>query len=150
MNEDISRMIKKILREAFGKYEVLVYTAKTNGIAIPRPRVFVLRGANGALLIWPGRNDEGKLTKHLFNINGGQGRDTIHISFIHERDVKEIIGQDPRAALRVLRQAESLLGWVKAREEGVRRSIEEKRRQQAHVEEYLNAEIALRKLGDMP
>lgn len=149
-NEDIILIIVNILREALEKYETLAKLATANGVAIPRPRTFVMRGANCAILMWPGTDDKGNLKTSLLDITAKWGSDTIYMLSIREKYVKAIVGEDPRAALRVLRQAESLLGWVNAREEGVRRSIEEKQRQQAHVEEYLEAEIALRKLGGMP
>lgn len=150
MNEEIILIIVKILREALEKYENLAKLATANGVSAPRPRTFVMRGANCSVLLWPGTDDKGNLKTSLLDITAKWGSDTIHMISLREKYVKAIVGEDPRAALRVLRQAESLLGWVNAREEGIQRSIAEKQRQQAHVEEYLDAEIALRKLGGMP
>lgn len=154
MNGEIIIAIYEVLKDAFKTYRKAQELAKQYNVAQIRPRTFILRGTRGAFLRWPAPHGFHTVSaENYFAVSsdsdskrlGIHSTETVMPHFIYD-----IVGKDERAALRVLRQAEALRAWVKAREEGIQRAIDEIKSQRARFHDTLEAEIALRKLGGMP
>lgn len=149
MDDAIVRMITDTLSDAFSVYENAKKMGKQYKAPQIRPRQFVLRGTDGAVMEWPATDFAGKSDDRFCRvIEASDHTQYFRIDkAVPEEDVRALVREDERAALRILRQAEVLRNWCKAREEGVKRAIAEIQRQRARFRETLDAEVTIRKLG---
>ena len=148
MNEEVVNIIWNEMRETFGLARQAETMLKDKNVPAVRPRRFCLHGTKGKWLAWPAI-EGGKYDTHLYEYCVGeykQAASPTYLSTLREVIVK-VIGNDPRAALRVLRQVQAMRMWCEARLEGLNRAEAEMLRQKARFAEALEAEIAIKKLG---
>lgn len=122
MNEDTVRIIAKILRDAFQSYLRAEQRSQIYKLGL-RPRVFVLRGTRGTRLVWPSPAKFEYAAAKYFTLYDNSNEESHSVDGELFRPIRALIGQNPRAALRVLRQAEIFCDWAKRREEGIERAI---------------------------
>ena len=147
-NEEIINLIWNEMRETFELARQLVKMAEEKNIPAVRLRRFCLHGTKGRFFVWPAI-EGGKYNTALYEYRTGEYKNTASTTYIAQvREViMRIIGNDPRAALRVLRQVQAMRMWCEARIEGLNRAEAETLRQKARFVEALEAEIAMKKLG---
>ena len=148
MNEEVVNIIWVELNAAFGLARQAEEMMKDKNIPAVRLRRFCLHGTKNRFLAWPVLED-GRYNIRLYEYRTGECKNTASTTYIAQvREViMRIIGNDPRAALRVLRQVQAMRMWCEARLEGLKRAEAETLRQKARFTEALEAEIAIKKLG---
>lgn len=132
-NEDTARVIAKILRDAFRSYLRSEQRSQTYKLGL-RPRVFVLHGARGTRLVWPSPAPQFKYAAAKYCTLYDDGEES-HYGAEGElfRPIRALIGQSPRAALHVLRQAEIFRDWAKRREESIYQLSVAQRQRRTHI-----------------